>query len=98
MIVFRIPVEFEWDRWNGGKNFARHKVTDAECEEVFFDHYKRIARDVFHSGSEERYIVIGKTRGERLLFIVYTLRKQKIRVISARDLNKKELYLYEEKN
>lgn len=43
--------------------------------------------DILHSGQEERYILLGKTKQQRLLFIVFTLRDAKIRVISARGTN-----------
>jgi len=51
-------------------------------------------RDITHSENEERYIVVGKTKNETLLFIVFTIRKNKIRVISARNLNRKEKNLF----
>ena len=95
MKVFRIPLEFEWDKGNKGKNWAKHLVSDAECEEIFFDHTKKIVKDTFHSVREERYLLIGKTKIGRVLFVVFTMRKHRIRVISARDLNRKEQYLYE---
>jgi len=85
---------FEWDNGNRGKNWLRHKVTDEECEEVFFDENKIVARDKLHSAKEERFIILGRTKQERLLYAVFTIRKNKIRVISARDLNKKERSLY----
>ena len=88
---------FEWDEANRQKNVAKHRVSNEECEEVFFDPRKKIAKDIFHSDRELRYILIGATRNERYLFIVFTVRKTKIRVVSARDLNCKEYYLYEEK-
>ncbi|MDP3957764.1 MAG: BrnT family toxin [bacterium] len=97
MEVLGAPWEFEWDAGNREKNSRKHKVSDAECEEIFFDSRKRILRDLLHSGKEERYILIGKTKRQRLLFVVFTLRRKKIRVISARALNKKERKLYEEK-
>lgn len=80
---------------NRNKNFVKHGVMDTECEEVFFDSNKRILKDVFHSDREQRYIIIGQTKFKRLLFIVFTLRNNKVRVISARDLNKKERKFYE---
>lgn len=95
MRVLRESLEFEWDKGNRGKNFIRHRVIDEECEEIFFDHNKKLLRDILHSGTENRYILIGKTKQQRILFIVLTMRKHKIRVISARDLNKKEKHLYE---
>lgn len=86
---------FEWDSGNKGKNLLKHNVIDEECEEVFFDHNKKMLIDTIHSGVEERYILLGKTKKQRLLFLAFTIRKNKIRIISARDLNKKEYKLYE---
>lgn len=97
MKVFRDPITFEWDKGNIDKNLKRHRVRNEECEEVFFDPVKRVLRDPLHSGTEQRYIIIGKTKRQRVLFLVFTTRGKKIRVISARDLNTKELYLYHEK-
>ena len=97
MKVVRRTLEFEWDEENKGKNFKKHKVTDQECEEVFFDAKKKILRDQLHSGREERFLILGKTKTERLLFVAFTVRKGKIRIISGRNLNKKERHLYEEK-
>ena len=89
---------FDWNDGNRDKNFIKHRATDEECEEVFFDPRKRIANDEFHSGQEKRYLLIGKTKKERLLFVVFTTHGEKIRIISARDLNKKEIKLYEKTN
>ena len=88
-------MEFEWDSGNSGKNLKKHQVSDEETEEVFSDDRKVQKPDPFHSVKEKRFILLGKTKGERLLFIVYTVRKTKIRVISARDVNQKEKPLYE---
>ena len=98
MEIFKEPLRFEWDKSNQDKNFLRHRVTDEECEEVFFDSKKRILKDILHSVYEDRFILIGQTKKQRILFVVFTLRKDKIRVISARDLNKKERRLYEKKS
>ena len=95
MKVFREPIEFEWDSGNIDKNLIKHRVRDEECEEVFFDPGKRMLRDAVHSANEERHILIGKTKGQRALFIIFTVRKKKVRVISARDLSKKELRAYQ---
>lgn len=97
MRVLREPIEFEWDRGNIDKNLILHGVRNEECEEVFFDLNKRVLGDSIHSDEEKRYIIIGKTKKQRLLFIAFTIRKKKVRVISARDLNKKERHLYYEK-
>lgn len=90
--------EFDWDKGNQSKNFIKHQVSDAECEEMFFDLRKKIAKDKIHSGREQRYFLIGRTKNGRLLFLVFTIRREKVRVISARDLNKKEKNLYEKTN
>jgi uncharacterized protein len=96
MVTVRKPVEFEWDKGNIGKN-QKHNVTDKESEEAFFDKSKRTFKDRLHSRNEERFRVVGKTKEGRLLFVAFTKRGEKIRIISARDINKKEVHLYEEK-
>ena len=88
---------FEWDEGNKNKSLAKHAVSNEECEEIFFDYNKDIQGDALHSVNKERYILIGKTKQNRVLYAVFTIRKNKIRVISARDINKKERKLYEEK-
>ena len=62
MIVFKKAVEFEWDEGNKSKNLKKHQVGDQECEEVFFDQAKRVFKDILHSGTEERYILLGVTK------------------------------------
>lgn len=88
-------LEFEWDKGNFDKNLLKHNVTNQETEEAFFDTNKVTFPDIIHSSEEERLRIIGKTKKERLLFIVYTKRGKKIRIISARDVNRKEVSLYE---
>ena len=94
-ISYKEPAEFIWDRGNQDKNWLKHEVTNREAEEIFFDDNKRIYKDVFHSRNEKRFIILGKTKNERLLYIVFTIREKKIRIISARDINKKEVLFYE---
>lgn len=97
MIRLPDPIAFEWDEGNRDKNREKHSVSVSEVEEVFFDPYKRAYPDPKHSLNEPRSIIVGKTKLGRLLFVVYTIRDKRIRVISARDLNKKrEVDLYEE--
>lgn len=93
-MILSSPIEFQWDKGNKDKNLKRHGVTNEEIEEVFFSDWIRVVKDVFYSGREDRYLLIGKTAFGRKLFIVFTLRNNKVRVISARDLNKKEEALY----
>jgi uncharacterized DUF497 family protein len=88
--------EFEWDKGNFGKN-KKHGVQDPESEEVFFDDHKVIFTDHLHSHNEERFRLLGKTKAGRLLFLVFTKRGKKIRIISARSVNRKEVHLYEKR-
>lgn len=93
-LIKDIP-EFDWDKGNKDKNWEKHLVKNEESEEAFFDEKKKILKDALHSGKEKRYILLGKTKNGKILFIVFTIRNGKIRIISARNLNKKEVHLYE---
>jgi uncharacterized DUF497 family protein len=88
---------FEWDDGNSDKNWIRHQVTRGECEQVFFNEPMIVFHDEKHSVSEKRWYLLGTTDGCRHLFVVFTIRNNKIRVISARDMNKKEKKIYHEK-
>ena len=83
-------VGFEWDEWNSGKIWERHRITPEEAEEVFFNDPFVLRGDAIHSTSEKRYGVLGQTASGRLLFVAFAVRKKRIRVISARDMNLKE--------
>lgn len=87
---------FDWDQGNIKKNWERHRVTHVECEEVFFKKPFVVKEDRPHSEMEDRYYLLGKTDAGRFLFVVFAVRRNKIRVISARDMNKKERKLYYE--
>ncbi len=87
---------FDWDKGNILKNWEKHNVSHIECEEVFLNIPLLVKNDMAHSATEERYYVLGKTDSGRLLFIVFTIRKNKIRIISARDMHRKERKVYEE--
>lgn len=91
------PVAFDWDKGNTDKNLYQHNVSGKEAEEVFSNEPLKIFEDIKHSQLEQRFVAYGVTNSNRRLTIVFTLRKQKIRVISARDQNKKERITYEEK-
>lgn len=88
------PITFEWDAWNIQKNLLKHKVTTDEMEQIFVDPGKRIFSDMFHSHKEDRYIIIGKTENGKILYCAFTLRNKQVRIISARNLNRKERYLF----
>jgi uncharacterized DUF497 family protein len=87
---------FEWDVGNAPKVQARHGVTPGECEQVFFHEPILIAADPRHSLVEERWAALGRTADDRTLAIVFTLRDDRIRPLSARDMNKKERSRYAE--
>lgn len=87
-------MEFDWDDGNKDKP-KKHGVTIDEAEEAFFDENKVVFSDWVHSTREKRFTLLGKTRKERLLNITYTIREKKIRIITARNINKKEVGLYE---
>ena len=86
---------FDWNRGNIKKNWAKHKVNAKEAEEVFFNKPLLISFDQKHSKKEKRFRILGKTNKKRKLFISFTLRNKKIRIISARDMSKKERRKYE---
>ncbi len=85
---------FDWDEANLAKNWEKHRVAPWECEQVFFNVPLVAADDLAHSTVEPRYYVLGQTEAGRRLFIVFTTRKRKIRVISARDMSPKERRAY----
>ena len=87
-------IGFEWDDANTHKNWERHRVTPEEAEDVFF-HEPLVVRDIRHSKSERRNYALGHTDAGRRLFVVFTVRRKLIRVISARDMNRSETEAYE---
>jgi hypothetical protein len=90
-------IGFEWDEGNLEKNWILHQVSRNECEQVFFNAPIVVGDDVIHSQSEQRWFLLGKTDNMRQLFIVFTIRDRLIRIISARDMSKKERRIYNEK-
>lgn len=91
------PLSFQWDKGNIDKNLKKHKVTNKEAEEAVFDKSFKVFKDLRHSQKEDRFVVLGATNKKRKLYINFTIREQKIRIISVRDQSKKERKLYEEK-
>jgi uncharacterized DUF497 family protein len=88
---------FEWDEGNSDKNWDLHQVTDGECEQVFFNLPLIIASDTKHSQQEQRIFALGRTDADRWLFIAFVIRENRIRVISARDMNDREARKYAER-
>ncbi len=90
-------IGFEWDEGNARKN-ERHGVSMAEAEQVFFNAPLLVLSDAKHSETEPRFHALGKTNEGRRLHITFTLRDagQLVRVISARDMHRKERVIYEQ--
>lgn len=85
----------DWNEGNVNKNLERHNVTDREAEEVFANEPKFILEDESHSEIEKRYMLWGVTGGGRKLTLIFTIRRNRIRIISARDMSRKERKFYE---
>ncbi len=89
---------FEWDSGNFDKNFILHGVTNTEAEQMFFNSPLITAADVAHSSADEqRNKALGHTDDNRYLFAVFTIRKGYIRIISVRDMSRRERKIYDEK-
>lgn len=93
-------IGFQWDSGNIQKNILKHEVFNMECEQVFFNIPLLLQVDQKHSFQENRFFVLGVTDFGRRLFIAFVIRERLIRVISARNMSKKERDFYEnpEKN
>lgn len=87
---------FDWDEGNARKSADKHGVSQAEAEQVFQNEPLVVAEDA----DEARFRALGRTSASRLLHVTFTLRKSEtlIRVISARDMNRKERLVYEGTN
>ncbi|MFA5890316.1 MAG: BrnT family toxin [Actinomycetota bacterium] len=83
-------IAFEWDEGNSSKSLEKHRVSDGECEEIFFNSPLVVGEDSTHSQMEPRGFALGSTNTGRLLFAVFTIRRQLVRVISARDMTAAE--------
>ena len=88
---------FEWDQGNINKNWTLHRVSDGECEEIFFNLPLIVAIDGHRKLEEQRFLALGRTDFDRRLFVAFTIRGKLIRVISAREMNKTEERKYAEK-
>lgn len=86
---------FDWDQGNL-EHIKRHNVKATECEEGLLNKPLIVNEDETHSQTEERIRVYGQTNNGRLIFMIFVIRNNKLRVISARDQNKKERREYEE--
>lgn len=97
MADFSKVTGFDWDEGNARKN-EQHSVTQAEAEQVFFNFLLLVLSDLKHSDEEPRFHALGTTHEGRRLHLTFTLRKagQPLRVISARDMHRKERVIYEQ--
>ena len=86
---------FEWDKANSFKNWLKHRVSEGEAEQGFFNEPLLLLEDKKHSDQENRFWALGFTDQGRLLFVAFTVREKFIRIISARDMNRKERANYE---
>jgi hypothetical protein len=88
---------FDWDDGNSRKSADKHDVSQAEAESIFFNDPLIVVDDLKHSNEERRFHALGKTTHQRLLHVTFTLRGDGtlIRVISARDMDRKERRFYE---
>lgn len=96
MLIFDDIEGFEWDVGNARKSIDKHDTSQAEAEQVFFNDPLLIVSDEKHSAAETRFHALGQTDSGRLLHITFTLRRNGtlIRVISARDMHRKERKRY----
>jgi len=96
-MIYHFPavVGFDWDEGNIDKNVQKHGISNNECEQIFFNEPLIILDDAKHSQEERRYAAFGFTDEDKKLMIIFTLRSNRIRVISARAMSKKERAFYE---
>ena len=86
---------FQWDRGNNLKNWLKHGLTQGEAEQAFLNEPLLLLEDKEHSEYEDRFLALGRTDEGRRVFITFTIREKRIRIISARSMNKKERNGYE---
>lgn len=89
-------IGFQWDDGNAEKNWGKHQVSQTECEQIFSNEPLLLLADEKHSKKKLRFHALGRADNGRLLFLVFTVRGQHIRVISARDMSRAERKIYEQ--
>lgn len=89
------PLAFDWDQWNVQKNESKHGVSRLEAESAFHDPAYKLFADQKHSTSrEKRYILYGKSLENRVLMVGFTMRRGRVRIITARAASRKERVIY----
>ena len=96
MLCISSSVEFEWDAVKAPRNRRRHGVVFGEAAETFLDPLAAVSLDVEHSDGEQRLMLLGRSLRGRLLVTVFTEREDRIRIISSRPANRREVKGYEE--
>ena len=88
---------FEWDDAKAAINWFRHGVRFETAREVFKDAFAIEWTDARHGDREERFITVGVV-DNHLLFVCYTLRAERVRIISARQAEPRERRRYHDEN
>ena len=98
MIDLHSIVGFQWDAGNARKSEDKHGVRQPEAEQVFLNEPLVVAPDDRHSAGEARFHALGRTDSGRMLHVTFTLRSggTLLRVISARDMSRRERKIYEQ--
>ena len=89
-------MEFDWDPKKAANNLRKHGVSFNEAATVFGDPLGTTVPDPDRSLAEDRYITVGMSDRHRLVIVAHTERGERIRIISARELNRAEREAYEE--
>jgi uncharacterized DUF497 family protein len=89
-------VRFDWDKNKAAGNFAKHKVSFEEAATVFGDALSDTFDDPDHSADERRFLIIGHSERDRLLFVSHTDDGETVRIISAREPTRRERKVYEQ--
>ncbi len=95
-------MKFEWDENKNKLNIEKHKVSFEQAISVFCDDSAVVFQDIEHSNNEDRFIIIGKSIFEQVLFVCYCERGKDetnediLRIISARNATEKERRLFYE--
>jgi hypothetical protein len=91
-----MKLTFEWDEAKARENLRKHKVAFDEGKTIFSDPFLLTYPDLDSSETEERFINIGLSAGNRILVLIHTQRRGKIRIISCRKATSRERRDYEE--
>ena len=85
---------FDWNAANWRKSEIKHGIAASEAEEVLLgDPLCQV--DVRHSETEQRYVALGSTSEGRRLFVAFTIRRNRVCVISARPMSRRERQIHE---